>query len=109
MTLITYSSLKQPNETDDSLYLAWLKNNPDGFAFAFTLPDEMIVTHHSALCLRISRERATGAYTRRNYGKHCAENWDDVRGFMNMPGARVEECSTCARQRDVASRSCLQQ
>lgn len=67
---------------------------------AFTLPDEGYVTLHSAECYIISQARTKGAYTRRNYGKHCAETWEDVEKFRERPDARVEECRRCPGMRD---------
>ncbi len=86
---------------DDTAYLAWIENNPQGFVLNLRLvPDPDYVILHRACCGSISTpKRRRGAFTERSYRKICCDEVDPLRKAAiqegRLDGTFSGACALC--------------
>ncbi len=72
---------------DDTSYLNWIAENPDGFVLNVERsPRPAYLVLHRATCSTIAKPRDDGAYTDRGYQKVVASDLDDLRGYARRAG-----------------------
>ena len=91
-------------EDDDSRYLRWLANNPDGHVVNMRKErDDDYLVLHRANCFSITRHRNMdenpGGFTERDYRKLCGGSITDLRDYLQKITGKRESfskrCSFC--------------
>jgi len=81
---------------DDSGYLAWIRNNPNGFVInSYTIPTSSYLILHSATCNTISTNKRTN-WTTTGYIKTCSLNRDELTQWTRQEfGCPPHLCGIC--------------
>lgn len=83
-------------DSNDAEYLTWLASNPKGFVVnSERNPRPQNIVVHRATCRSISRSRAAGAYTERQYIKVCGDSIAELSSWVKQyreDGSFSSEC-----------------
>jgi hypothetical protein len=83
---------------DDPGYLAWLRDNPDGYVInAARRPQPSYLVLHCAMCRTISGDPARGGHWTLDYIKVCGDRGRLEQWALVEVGGPVHPCGICLK------------